>query len=61
MLKPETNIVRLISFLRKFLTHLTMIKSHAGNMFIDKGFALILAQTRCLHSLMDSGIRSHHE
>jgi hypothetical protein len=28
--------------------------------FIDKGFALVLAQTLCLHSLMDSDIGSHH-
>jgi hypothetical protein len=33
MLKPETNIARLISFLRELLTRLTMIKSHAGSMF----------------------------
>jgi hypothetical protein len=33
MLKPETNITRLISFLCKFLTCLTMIKSHDGSTF----------------------------
>jgi hypothetical protein len=33
MLKPETNIARLISFLREFLTRLTMIKSLAGLTF----------------------------
>jgi hypothetical protein len=27
--------------------------------FVNKGFALILAQTKCLHSLMDSSIQSH--
>jgi hypothetical protein len=33
LLKPETNIVRLISFLCEFLTGLAMIKSHAGSTF----------------------------
>jgi hypothetical protein len=33
LLKPETDIVRLTSFLQEFLTHLTMIKSHAGLTF----------------------------
>jgi hypothetical protein len=31
MLKLETNIARLIYFMCEFLTHLTMIKSHAGS------------------------------
>jgi hypothetical protein len=33
LLKPEAIIIRLISFLREFLTRLTKIKSHAGSMF----------------------------
>jgi hypothetical protein len=33
LLKPKTDIIRLTSFLREFLSHLTMIKSHAGSTF----------------------------
>jgi hypothetical protein len=33
MLKLETNIVQLISFLREFLSHLTLMKSHTGSLF----------------------------
>jgi hypothetical protein len=33
MLKQQTNIVRLISLLCEFLTHLTMIKSHVRSTF----------------------------
>jgi hypothetical protein len=33
LLESKTDIVRLTSFLREFLTHLTMIKNHAGSMF----------------------------
>jgi hypothetical protein len=33
LLKWETDIVQLTSFLREFLTRLTMIKSHAGMTF----------------------------
>jgi hypothetical protein len=45
-LKPETNIFKLISFLREFLTHLTMIKSHVGSMF----YTLFSLSTRVLLS-----------
>jgi hypothetical protein len=42
MLKLENNIARLISFLREFLTHLTMIKSHAGSTFYTLFSLLIM-------------------
>jgi hypothetical protein len=33
LLKPENDIIRLISFLCEFLACLTMIKSHVGSAF----------------------------